>query len=344
MLALEKWGQGRAPLLLEVSQMAALNAEAVFELCTLGRKPEYRQRVARFEDKRRWISMYRKQSHTFFPAPEFGSQFVGRTTKHREAVRNVLDAFNTWLSMTERQRLKAAKEFGRELRDKVTWSDVLKEMQDMQKSMKQSYRKHIAELEKMVEGKDTPTAREARLLTESQDARFFLLVALPCWIEHGVSAKELFQQARSGDFESMRKLLSIDPYCLEDTKLRSEYASLLETSNNLRRKKLASAGSLEPLQKLKRSDVKILIAAYIYKLWAQADAAATKHQKWLWKKNVNWLKMNKFTLTYPSLQQLFDAAYQDLHKDGLADPDLPRSPDAFRKAVYRHLDFWPDYS
>lgn len=344
MLAVEKWGQGRPPLLLEVSQLAALNAEAVFELCKLGREPNSRQRVARFEDKRRWISNYRKQSHVFFPAPAFGSQFVPGTAKSREAAREVLQSLESWLSMSQRQRLQEMENLKKEMRGKVTWADMLADMRDARKSAKRAYRAHIVELEKMVAGDDTVTPRESRLFAESQDARFFLLVALPCWIEHGVSAKELFERARGGEFESMRKLLSIDPYCLEDTKLRSEHASLLERSNLVRRRMLANAASLEPLRRVTSANVKILIAAYVYKLWTQADAASIKYQDWLWKRNVTALKAYRFTLTYPNLQRLFDAAYQDLHKEGLADPELPRSPDAFRKAVSRQLDFWPDIS
>lgn len=68
MSALEKWGRGRDPLLTMFSHEVALGADAIFELCDMGRDARFREGMSRIEDKRAWFSNY-KHSLMIFPVP-----------------------------------------------------------------------------------------------------------------------------------------------------------------------------------------------------------------------------------------------------------------------------------
>lgn len=342
-LALEKWGMNRDPLLTMFAHRVALGAQATYELCSEGRDPKFREWLSRIEDKRGWLSNY-KNALLLFPPPELAREFL-KATSRKKSIHQIADSlefFAALRSMGDVEKERVRKRLKKTLKkSKLTWPELLEGMEDARKALKHLYRDHIAEVTNELRGPETTMTSRQRLLMEGHQMRFFLFVSVPCWIEYGVSPSALFEGARNGDFDSMRKLLSLDPICLQDEKIRTQYIHLLSKSNPVRRAMLSSA-QLQPLKNLSCEQVKVLLAALVYKVWNEMDMQRLTLQQWLWKREINWIKINRCPLSYSGVHTLFDAAYQDTHKGALADPDLEIDSEAFRKRLARLSDFWPD--
>lgn len=93
----------------------------------------------------------------------------------------------------------------------------------------------------------------------------------------------------------------------------------------------AMAGTLE--SPLKPAQVKVLLAALIDRIYGEMERKLSDLRAAL-----PALPLPSMELEEPDIRALFDAVAQD---NGLEmDADIPESPEAFYKAIYRARKFW----
>ncbi len=221
MLASEEWGEGRYKPLVMFAHTLALGAEAAHKILVASRDPKLRNFLARVEDKQAWLANYHSQVF-FVVDPKFGREFftVVAGAEFGEQIEKCLEGIKQYLSASPEERKRMVVQWTAEARgQKLAWSDVFELAAEFDELIDQLYEAHLANIREELKGNPGDDAAGLTLLTSSVRARFFLLVALPCWIEFGTTPTKLYECALSGHFKSLCMLLNLDQLCLQDWKI-----------------------------------------------------------------------------------------------------------------------------
>ncbi len=149
------------------------------------------------------------------------------------------------------------------------------------------------------------------------ECSFFLLVLAPCWLLYRTTPTILYRKARLGDFDSLEKLLCLDPLMLHDPVISRRIQAFRFNNKNTDYQTLIEATLKRPKAKITLAKIKVTIAGLISVL------AITF----------------KLPLEEPDIRDLFDAVAKDA-EGKMIDTDLPESPESFYSAFWRDRAVW----
>lgn len=302
MLAVEKWAEERGGLLLMAMPIeVASAADAVYEMCSKARNNELivgdRGRPS-LED---WIHLYRNHRQvSTVVVDSFGAVLFARA----EEVESLIDNF---APVSEGTSLGALKE---------QFSDVFSVIES-------GLRDNL--------GDDSPPPENFLEILSTPEVLFYFRVTMPCWIVNGKSPCGLLRLALRGDEDSLLRLWNLDPWILEDPRLRRQLYELQRKPELASRVSKAMAGKLE--SPLKPAQVKVLLAGLIDRIYGELECKLS-----ILRTQYPAFPLPSLGLEEPDIRALFDAVARD---NGLEmDEDIPESPEAFYKAIYRARKFW----
>ena len=328
-LELEKWGQGLPTLPVMMAQQVALGVEPAYELCLMARRREWLDGSLSIGHREEWFKQY-DDTELLVPSTSVLVDFLGFgcDRKTKEEIRHFADELTGLSKLT-------ARKVRRELEAVGDLGAFARECRRFEEAM---YVEHIEEIRKTLAGNVEPN-RISRGVLRRTSVRFFLRVAFPCWMEYGERPGDILKRAETGDFESLLKLAQLDPFTMENPKIRKQYIGILGGSNDTRRDLVTKALGGGSLRKLDVADVGILCAAVVHKLFDQYDAQLTVVREKLWKAEIDTVRIPKVKLSYRKVRDLFDAAARDMGGFGC---DFLPDGRTFEMAVRRHRSFWPD--
>jgi len=148
---------------------------------------------------------------------------------------------------------------------------------------------------------------------------YLFLVAFPCWLFYKEWPSRLYHKARKGDYNSIHKLLRLDPFLLHDPVIGREIQKIRINGKQTQFENLLVA-PLKPIKiKVTSKSIKAILAGLISQL-----AERVKHP-----------------LTATEIRDLFDAVAKDADKQDI-DTSLPEGQEAYSKAIQRNrLDWQP---
>lgn len=148
----------------------------------------------------------------------------------------------------------------------------------------------------------------------SPDFYFLFRVCLPCWVIHFTTPAQLLRKARVRDFDSLKKLIKLDPSTIFDKKI-SRHIHDLRSKNRSRYEQILNLLQNKSKSQISKQKFKVLYAAIITNFSIEFGER----------------------LTEPEVRGLFDAVARDEER-GEIDTDLPESPHALYMGIKRHLD------
>jgi hypothetical protein len=187
----------------------------------------------------------------------------------------------------------------------------------------------VEALVRLMTGKIEPEEASLDKGLETAEVAFFLLVWLPCWLEHGDYPPRLMRRARQGNMEALEDLLRLDHGAVADPKIAGHLGVAGLDREGARGQRLTKALHESPKRRLNAQSVKVLLAALVLKMSVLLEVRT---------KSLPPEGRTK-RLTVPEIRDLFDATARDKGQ-GRIDTDLPESPEAFYMAVHRQADFW----
>lgn len=300
MLAVEKWAQGKSPLMALLAPSIASFAKEI---------PD----ILRHQKKHRLLS------HTF-PVPNLPSWHALYRMHHRytdpffEMVLQTSDYGQELLTLTTTfQHLSRHPEYL-----KGITSEQIKEGQIYWKKLLQM---SFADIQDGFD--DTPITPEARTTIEQYmdvnetEFAFLFLVAVPCWLVYKEWPSSLYRKALKGDSNAIHKLLRLDPFTLHDPAIGKHIQYARIHGRHTIYEEFLSA-PLKPIKvKLTTRTIKDMLAGLI-SLFAE--------------------KLMQ-PLTSTEIRDLFDAVAQDADKCDI-DTSLPESHEAYSKVIQRHRPDW----
>tara|TARA_R110001592_G_scaffold93608_2_gene271677 strand:+ start:912 stop:1814 length:903 start_codon:yes stop_codon:yes gene_type:complete len=188
----------------------------------------------------------------------------------------------------------------------------------------------IADLESLLDSEFSKCVESERGLSEIlaiPEVLFFFRIALPCWYQYGRTPGQLFRNSLRGCKESILKLLNLDPRIQEEPKIRHTLFEMQRSETYKKKVSRAVTGSL--YRPPSEAQVKILLAGLIDRYQQILTRTMPK----------SGLPIDVPKLGEQSLRDLFDAVAQD--KGLEMEEDIPDSPEAFYKAIYRNRKTWP---
>ena len=147
---------------------------------------------------------------------------------------------------------------------------------------------------------------------------FLLKVVLPCLFLYSNHYAIVFRKARQGDVHSLEQLLRIDKTLIQHPRINKwvkYYAEQTDTRNN---ELLSNALAARPTGSISNKRIKYSIAGFLAYSYEQA----------------------KQPISYPEIQQLFDAVAADSDSNLLRDESLPEIENSFYTAVKREKQRW----
>lgn len=264
--------------------------------------------ISGIPDLKSWLRLYKKSKHiTFTILEEFCNYY-----SDCECFLSLIH-FHLFLSQNEQIDLlnaeiikyNALSEFDKKL--------YMAEVRDFNKKLK-------SESEKIINDDFSYISREDAIKSLSKLEYLFLIsVIMPCLVNYGELPTSLIRKARLGDISALEKIIKIDKSSVFDVKI-SKLMHKLSLTNKVIYNSICRL-LLKNNQNVSKSKIKINFAAIlsqVSKLYGRA--------------------LNISPLTSEQIRARFDdnANKQGL---GLIDIDLPDSPEAFYKQMYRKDDF-----
>jgi hypothetical protein len=328
-LALDEWAEGRPRFLSIFAHHVALSFDSCWKVCELAAHNERIDGDRALVPTGQWIGFYKNHRRVsdklehLFRADWLASEL--------SASERDLEEIELW--WTRLQSLS-----GEDRRKKIAW-DLYQRFQQRALAMwERNYQYHIAGIEAQLR---SPVWN--RGLAEKRfscpEVLFFFRVAVPCWLEYGTAPVVLFREARKGKIDALTRLVSLDPYCIEDDLIRAAvfHARIVGTDKD--RKALDRAFAYEGRKAIKRSRLKVHFASLVYKAFAEFDAVLRELDR-----KFPFFKHARVKLNAPDVQRLFDAAAKDMHGTEI-DPDFAETtPHAFYTMIKRDLGFWRVFS
>lgn len=147
---------------------------------------------------------------------------------------------------------------------------------------------------------------------------FFILVIFPCMVLYQTLPLFLYRNALNGDEDALGKLLRLDWRLLSDKGIAKRLDSIHAESLTKHNKLIKDSLEL-PKPKINRKRVLNAIAGYI------SASAIIMDQ----------------SLTEPDIRELFDSISRDKH--GVDDEDIPLAPDSFYQRIRQIRDNWLEF-
>ncbi len=148
------------------------------------------------------------------------------------------------------------------------------------------------------------------------ETSFYLFVTVPCWTLYRTSPTRLYRQARTGDFDSLLKLLSLDQLMLHDPTIGKQVISYRFNHSASKYRKLLAAATKSPKGSNSRKNI----------LLSQVGLISSISQ------------LTGKPLTPQDLFELIDAFDHDSKGKLLA--DLPITPEALARALAPDRNLW----
>lgn len=346
MLAIEKWGEGRALPLVMLSQMVALNARTTLELIEKSRrKVLLSHKCAAGLEPAVWYACYRKP---------FGVEAVVLSAvQYPDASINEQEISEDWHEV----RHFGTPLFLQELTRLLVFGGVTqREYRLFSRLAKRYYqRSHLPLMQKMLRDECPPLLDSERVMAKPE-ILFTFSVAFPCWIHFRKTPWELYLAARCGDFEAFESLARLDSSILQEPRLASQAARLALHHPDQSRLLLRAAerGIADTLTLAK---VKFFLGGFLYSLAEQMERFAKREpiyeavlqsaQPGYEREVRGWVsnerrKMERVKtgcrLTSMDIRKLFDAVARD-KGTGLVDPDFNQQPNTIHQRLTRNC--WP---
>lgn len=360
-LHLDRWADGKKRQLAMICQEVALGADLVAEYCERVRQLNREGVLRDGIDPKHWVQFFREHDTIMIDAGfvlateedekhvmEFmlgvwleGEEWMRNPVKKlKELLQPVIDEANVQTKgFVPDKRHAFVRELNRGLREALFETDHFDGI----------YRVHLRTLKQKVDGTygESPPPEE---LLRDPGILFFALIALPCWLEYGKSFRVLLHEARRGKPESVERLLRLDNRFVEDKRIRkhvyraADKAKAGEGAKESERYFAAMSGV--PEGRLRQGTVKMMMAAFLYKVCKALDAPFAVARKKTEKRTLREA-LSGFRLSVADIQRLFDAAARDRAavrgETVLRDLDLPEDPASFDKLLRDHLCFWPNF-
>lgn len=160
------------------------------------------------------------------------------------------------------------------------------------------------------------TAFSSILSDDTLSGSFFMLVYVPCWLIYRTSPTRLYRKARQGNFESLEKLLSLDPLMLHDPVIGKRIQEFRLNRKLSKYEKLLEATWKDHQLHVTPQQMKYAAGGLL------SGLASTL----------------KYKLTAPEIQRLFNIVEYEF-SGNLDDPDLAVGS-SFARSIYRHREEW----
>ena len=347
MLALEEWAEGRFKPMAMLAQVVALGTEACHGTIhesrgqwLLGTEEADGIRVEK------WLGLYRQP----LQVEEVALQFLQKA----EGLDGAEDAIGEWPVV--RQALLAA--FRDLVRKQIAEGVSLKGVERAKRWLDLYYRRvHIPWLERQLrdEGEVPVDFREWLRVPAFV---FFLSVAMPCWLEYRETPWTLLLRARRGDFDSLDKLLRLDPMVEHDRGIRGRLFGMMKRSPD-QHNELMKAKHAGRTKEISLGQVKFALGGLLMKWSLDLEKvlkgeilfdAMERHARPENRDSVRrWIKAQrkrmervrlKCRLNAEDIKRLFDAVAKD-RGQGLVDPDFDQQPNSVYKRLDRNARLWP---
>lgn len=311
MLAVEKWAEGKSPVIAVYAPQVASTAQDIHEAFVDIKNRRLYDYQFELPHLPTWFKLYRshrKSSH-------FIKELVG---DHSSFGTEMLSVAEDMGDLGQYLKKSGIAELKKEL-SQLTPQELL-EVVGVAKDLcggfvTQSFNDINAEI-----NDDAVDPEEREVFLEKMgvvEAGFYYLVAIPCWVLYQEYPTRLYRKARLGDCASLEKLIRLDPLIIHDPSIGKQVQALRLLNKRSAYGLLIDAIHKKPKPKINRKKIKYAFAGYI-----SAFSAAVKAP-----------------LDEPQIRALFDAVAQDYLKKPI-DTDLPNSPETFSKAIQRNRKPW----
>lgn len=302
MLAVEKWAQGKPPLLAMFAIQIAAFSRVVPEILKYQKKHRLLAHTFQVPDLHYWYSLYNSYQRYIGPFLEMVSQTA---TYGQEIVSlfSVLQDLPRHLEQDQMEDIspeqaKAGQNYLNELL-RMSLTDFQEEIDDV------PFAPEV--IEKAQQYKDS----------NGTELAFLFLVAIPCWFIYKEFPSTLYNKAICGDFNAMHNLLRLDPFTLHDPAIGNQIQLVRIHGRQSLYEELLNAPT-KPLKiKLTNRMIKDMLAGLISLI-----ADALDHP-----------------LTSTGIRDLFDAVAKDADKRDI-DTSLPESQEAYLKVIQRNRPEW----
>lgn len=305
-------------------------APACWECYRLSRKTNKMRERIRQIPPAEWMREYDKGRFGFVRG-ETAASVLGYDPQSREAQELVqyMDALRSTASMTPKKLERTLKRMSGRQREQAQfmWKELLRTVDRLDGRVQTSTTECFDE--------NSDFSIDSSVL-DNPSVLFYMAIEVPCWFEFGESASVFLDKARKGDFESLKKLLNLDPYVIEDEGIRQAYWDVMLSDNKVRKKQLVEASNRKGAGKRTLKKIKIHLAAIVYARWMDTWNSVQELNESL---SANFstnppILLDK--LTYTELRRRQDEI--DAQDIGGADPELPDEPRSYEQAVRRDLE------
>jgi hypothetical protein len=315
---LNKWSEDKPLGLAIVAQQLAYAAEYCFECAEQIKKKE--GFIFDLHDPKlgEWLGLYKRHYRVI---KLFDDTFLDSAGFIEEA-KDACDLFSEGLKYIKEKGMARIRAEYEKLSDKAK-EEAEKEFQKVKEfileGMKNLYDMSINDIAADINNEhEEELERRIKRDINKPEIKFLLQVSLPCTLLYKIHPLKLLRKARSGDFESLEKLVRLDSSVIHEKRI-AEYIHS-KRNNQLFQDKIASAISGSINEKVSRRNMKVRIAGLI-SYFTMAFGS----------------KFNE-----PVIRELFDAIAKDKGV-GNIDTDLPDAPETFAKGIQRERCNWRDF-
>lgn len=343
MLAIEKWGSGRALPLVMLSQIVAINAKSTLDLIENSRrKLLLSQKVAAGRQPATWHSCYRKPFSVEAAVISAIQLSEGGNSDQQES-----------LAWSEVRRFAIPTFFQEGVRDWLKGSFTERELRIGKGLVERYYKRtHLPRMRQMLRD-ECPTIGNPEKVLAKPEILFSLAVVFPSWILFRKTAWELYLAARRGDFVAFENLARLDPSVLHEPRL-SVQAVQMSFQRPSQYELLLHAAERGITEKMTLAKVKFLLGGFLCSIAERMDWCAKREPLYEavlqciepgYERQVRaWVKKERrkmervrtgFRLTAMDIRGLFDAVAQD-KSTGRVDPDFDQRPNSIYQRLARN--------
>lgn len=302
MLAVEKWAQGRSPLIALVATQLANFAREIPEILKYQKKHRLLSHTFQVPDLASWYAMYIHPEQFILPFLEMITQASPYANQ----------LFQIGVALMELpSHLEQFKEQG------ITSEQLREGHEAWIELLRMSFVDIKEDLDDVPMTPEAQTSFQEYKDNNETSLAFLFIVAFPCWLLYKQFPSALYQKATAGDTDAIIKLLSLDPFMLHDPAIGRQIQQVRIHGKQTRYEEILIA-PLKPVKvKLTERRCKDMLAGLI-SLLAEAF---------------------KQPLTSIEIRDLFDAVAQDADQEDV-DTSLPDSQEAYTKVIQRNRPDW----
>jgi hypothetical protein len=294
MLRLESWEPEKPPIIRIIAQMLAVSAVNCFEILTNVRNNKILDPF-KIPNPSEWFSFYQKHRYLYNYLAETFLNFDGLPAIYANTCKLFLQKNNN----SEKNITK---------------------VKDQTKHLEKIFEIQLKHIEDDIDNAPLNEQEKEIVLKKvvSPEFLFLMSVAFPCWFLYQEYHVHIYRKARSGNIESIEKLLRLDKNIIQHPRINKWITYYSYQEDKRASERLSEAINKPPRSKIALAKEKYRIAGFISLLTELLGSR----------------------LSAPEIQSLFDAVAMDYGIDELRDPNLPDSPEAFEKAVRRERENW----